>query len=136
MLLTTRRPTLRELIGTNWPKGGAMPFRTNYFRMERNGGRVFLPELVTRDVGDGRIEIHIESVDQCKELPSFEVFDLKNQLNAGVKLEKVNYKMFTADSVPVNELVLEPAKSPNQEQTNNKQEQTNNKQEQTNNGEN
>lgn len=100
-----------------------MPFYTQRFRLPVQRGHIFLNEIVERDAGNGRKELVIESVDQSKELPDFDKFDLKNQLESGVKLEQVNYKMFPASSYPVDDLLS----SEKGEQTNNLQQTNTNK---------
>lgn len=112
-----------------------MPFfmQTNRVKILSSFGHIFLPELREVDKGNGVIETIIEQVDQSKELPPFELFDLKNQLSAGVDLKKVNGKILAADTYPIDGIMSEQDSNNKQEQTN-EQEQTN-KQEQTNQGE-
>lgn len=106
-----------------------MPFYTQRFRLPVQRGHVFLNEIVERDKGNGEKELAIESVDQSKDLPDFDKFDLKNQLEGGVKLENVNYKMFPASSIPVDYLLnSKKGEQINKQEQTNKQEQINNSQ--------
>lgn len=80
-----------------------MPFINNRCINRYGGGcRVFLPELTEKikhtKNGDVR-ELSVSRVDQSKDLPDFELFDLKNQLKAGVPLKQVQTKMFGSSEV-------------------------------------
>lgn len=73
-----------------------MPFRARQkFRMA--GCQVVtVPEQVTLESG----EIVTESKDLCEEkMPDIELFDLKNQLEAGVELDEVNSKVLRNSKV-------------------------------------
>lgn len=60
------------------------------------------PELVELPTG----EFIVEMVNQSEKLmPDPELFDLKNQLQAGVNLEEVNSKVMSASSVDANSVV-------------------------------
>lgn len=65
-----------------------------------------------------------EMVDQSeKVLPKPELFDLENQLKAGVNLEEVNSKVFSAKSVNADEVIGKFTQSvkPTEKPTNNKE---------------
>lgn len=100
-----------------------MPFfmQTNRVKILSSFGHIFLPELREVDKGNGVIETIIEQVDQSKELPPFELFDLKNQLEAGVDLKRVNGKILAADTYPIDGIMSEQEPNNNQEQTNNQE---------------
>lgn len=93
-----------------------IPHRSGY---PLSGGcRVFLPELVTKTKhtkhGD-LTEIAVERVDQSKQLPSMEEFELKNQLAAGVPLEQVRTTMYDSGDINLSsEAILSDVK-PSQE---------------------
>ena len=102
-----------------------MPFfmQTNRVNIRSSFGHIYLPELREVDKGNGVIETIIEQVDQSKELPDFEQFDLKNQIAAGVDLKKVNGKILAAETYPVDGIMSE--QEPTKQQEPIKQQQTN-----------
>lgn len=79
-----------------------MPFRTkNHYRYRISSPT---PEIEQKILPTG--EYVKELVDQNeKTLPEPELFDLKNQLNAGLELEEVNSKITRAKSVNAEKLI-------------------------------
>lgn len=103
-----------------------MPFfmQTNKIKIQSSFGHIYLPELREVDKGNGVVETIIEQVDQSKELPPFEQFDLRNQIEAGVNLQKVNGKILVADTYPIDGIMSEQ-EQPNKQEQPNEQEQPN-----------
>ena len=79
-----------------------MPFRERQKLHLSFPGVVVSPELVELPTG----EFVTEMVNQSEKLmPDPELFDLKNQLEAGIQPEEVNSKVMSASSVDANSVV-------------------------------
>lgn len=78
-----------------------MPFRER----QRYSSARFVPVVEVEDKTLKNGDIVSESVDQCKKLPDSELFDLENQLEAGVDLDEVNSKVLQSKVVDGNAIV-------------------------------
>lgn len=79
-----------------------MSFRCRQKLKLASSGPVFEVEQVTLESG----EIVEQVKDTTKEkLPDPELFDLKNQLKAGIEPEEVNSKLFSSSKIDVDQVV-------------------------------
>lgn len=93
-----------------------MPFRRIQKLSIAKPGPVFELEQVEHNNGN----ITMEAVDQCeKKLPSAEMFDLGNMLEAGVDLDEVNSKVMSQKTVNAENVVRKYTKKENNESSDN-----------------
>lgn len=91
-----------------------MPFRCRQKFVLASNTPVEELELVTTPSG----EVEMEVVDQSeKTMPDPELFDLKNQINAGIEQEEVNSAVLRASTVDANKVVRKYIKKTVKEDT-------------------
>lgn len=93
-----------------------MPFRCRQIFHAAVPSPVIEREEVTTPSG----EVEIQFNDQTdKIMPAPELFELKNQLNAGIEPEEVNSKVMSVKSVSANSIVRKYSKKSSTEEVNN-----------------